>query len=130
MVSWSEEELRLRGYVQQPDGSYERTYIQIPRQMPQSKPSVQPEQKRHDETQKRDEKDSKRRDQFSIVVTSFRKRHMDPDNLCPKWYIDELVRAKIIPDDSSRYIKEIKKQVVKTKGEEYTTIKIIKWPSQ
>ena len=51
---------------------------------------------------------------------------MDPDNLCPKWYIDELTKAGIIPDDSSKYIQEFRKKVVKTKDEEYTLIRILK----
>lgn len=61
---------------------------------------------------------------FRIVVIAYRKRHLDPDNLCPKWYIDELVKQNIIPDDSSRYVQAIEKRVMKTTGPERTVIQV------
>lgn len=50
-------------------------------------------------------------------------RHTDPDNLLPKYYIDEIVKAGYIPDDSSKYIDSIEKRVVKIeKGEQTRTV--------
>lgn len=61
---------------------------------------------------------------FKIYVTSYTRFHTDPDNIFPKYFIDELVRAGILPDDSSRYISSIEKEViiVKEKNEERTKL--------
>ena len=135
MVTWSEDELRRRGYVETADGSYtkvgERNIFpcsrnQDSREVSQPEPSVLPEEKRSDEIKERAKRSSKGGDQFTIIVDSYRKRYMDPDNLCPKWYIDEIVKAGIIPDDSSRYVKEVKKRVHVVKDEEFTRITIVK----
>jgi len=62
---------------------------------------------------------------FEITVTSFSRFHCDPDNLCPKYFIDELVRAGLLEGDSSRHISWIKKQVVKVKNEEEERTEIV-----
>lgn len=49
---------------------------------------------------------------FQIFITSFRHRDFDPDNLYPKWYIDQIVKGGIIPDDSSKYVDFVGKRVV------------------
>lgn len=63
---------------------------------------------------------------YKINVISYRVRLCDPDNLVPKYYIDEMVRAGIIPDDSSKYIQSIEKKVIKVKKteEEKTVIEV------
>lgn len=67
-------------------------------------------------------------DMWGLIVTAYCRRHTDPDNLCPKWYIDELVRAGIILDDSSRHVAWIAKSVVKIgkAEEEKTVIEVVK----
>jgi len=62
---------------------------------------------------------------FEITVTSFSRFHSDPDNLFPKYFIDELVRASLLDGDSSRNISWIKKQVVKVKSEEEERTEIV-----
>lgn len=143
-LNWSDDELRLKGYIEGPDGVCRRPgtkhsnsgelscSIQIDRdkdsgEVSESKQSVFVQTKRGDGTKKRAKRVSAKGNQFTIIVDSYRRRHMDPDNLCPKWYIDEIVKAGIIPDDSSRYIREVKKRVHKVKDEEYTKVTIIKW---
>lgn len=65
---------------------------------------------------------------YKIIVIARKIRGVDPDNLCPKYFIDEIVKAGIIPDDSSKYVESIEKRVekVKTKEEEKTIIEIYK----
>lgn len=39
-----------------------------------------------------------------VSIVSYRKRLIDPDNLCPKHFIDSLRYLKIIEDDSAKHI--------------------------
>lgn len=41
---------------------------------------------------------------ISVCITSFRKRLLDPDNLCPKYFIDCLRYAGLIPNDRQQDI--------------------------
>ncbi len=60
---------------------------------------------------------------YRIVVIAKRKRAIDPDNIFPKWFIDELVRAGYIEDDSSSYVSEIVKRVERVaKGQSEETV--------
>lgn len=80
------------------------------------------------QAQKKETRQMGRMGMYTILITSYRKRDMDPDNLYPKNYIDQLVEAKIIPDDSSKHISEIIKRVRKVKSEkdERTVIEILR----
>lgn len=60
-----------------------------------------------------------------VSVTSFRTALCDPDNLCPKYFIDCLRYAQIIPNDTSRDIAlTVLQEKVATKAEERTEIEI------
>jgi Holliday junction resolvase RusA-like endonuclease len=62
---------------------------------------------------------------YSVRVTSYRSRLCDPDNLLPKYFIDALRYAGVLPDDRPEDIKEYsisQKKVSKT--EEKTLIEI------
>lgn len=60
-----------------------------------------------------------------LRVTSYRRRLLDVDNLCPKWFVDSLRYNGIIEDDSPKYIDlQIRQEKVKTKQEERTEIEI------
>ncbi len=65
---------------------------------------------------------------YRIVVTARRVRAIDPDNVFCKFAIDELVRAGVLPDDSSKFIEEITKKVekVKSSSDEATIIEVWK----
>jgi len=65
-----------------------------------------------------DEKDNEQgcRRSYRIVVTAKFRRHVDPDNCNPKWFVDRLREFGIIPDDSSKYVKEFVKRVVKVES--------------
>ena len=62
----------------------------------------------------------------SIRVNSVRSRLIDPDNLCPKYFIDALRYAGIIADDTAEKVEYTISQRKKAKlEEEHTTIEII-----
>lgn len=62
-----------------------------------------------------------------VRITSFRRRLLDPDNLCPKYFIDCLRYAEIIPDDRAEDIRlEVSQVKVKSKSDERTEIEIEK----
>ena len=63
---------------------------------------------------------------FHVRVVSFRRRLLDPDNLCPKYFIDCLRYAGLIPDDRAQDITlESRQEKVGSKAEERTEIEII-----
>ncbi len=48
-----------------------------------------------------------------IVLTHYRKRYLDVDNFCTKWFIDGFVKAGLLHDDSPKYVRKITHQQVK-----------------
>jgi len=61
----------------------------------------------------------------SVRVTSYRRRLLDPDNLCPKYFVDACRYAGFIRDDTAEEIEFTVGQVkVKAKEEERTEITI------
>lgn len=56
---------------------------------------------------------------YKIVITSYRRRAFDPDNIWGKPYIDEIVAAGVIPDDSSDYVELIAKRVIRVKDPQH-----------
>jgi len=66
---------------------------------------------------------------FRVRVTSFRRRLTDQDNLAPKFFIDCLRYAGVIPDDSPQAIDYTITQVkVRKKEEERTEIEVDEAP--
>lgn len=137
-IRWTEAEAREHGFRQDSDGEWyhpdrhsssgrisspRRSHH--PRAVSESKPNVHGAAPAAIKTAKRTEDESKDGD-YRIFVVAYRRRHVDPDNLCPKWYIDELVKANILPDDSSKYIESITKKVVVSRGQEETRIFVYK----
>lgn len=97
-----------------------------PRPLPKPESNIRNESKKKNDNKKETKRAS--RETYKIIVIARKIRGVDPDNLAPKYFIDEIVRAGIIPDDSSKYIESIEKRVekVKTKEEEKTIIEIYK----
>ena len=61
-----------------------------------------------------------------VRVTSYRRRTIDPDNLCPKYFIDCLRYAEIIKDDTAAHITlTVGQEKVASKSDERTEIEII-----
>lgn len=60
-----------------------------------------------------------------VRVISLRRRLIDPDNLCPKYFIDCLRYAQIIPNDRAQdIVLEVSQEKVKSKRDECTRIEI------
>lgn len=129
-LRFTEEEAKDLGFRKDSKGNWLPPKADIQRkdsrEMPKPESNVLHKIKGKNETKERGATESRISNRFRIVVTSFRRRHMDPDNLCPKHAIDVLVKRGIIPDDSSVYISAIEKKVIKIKNheEEYTEIEV------
>lgn len=66
---------------------------------------------------------------YVVRVTSFRVRLLDTDNLVPKWHVDALRYAGVLPSDApDRCEIETKQKKVSAKAEERTEILIEKLP--
>lgn len=60
-----------------------------------------------------------------VIVKSFRARLCDERNLCDKYFVDALVRAGILVDDSPEWAKiEVYQVKVDSKAEERTEIQV------
>jgi hypothetical protein len=60
-----------------------------------------------------------------VCVISYRRRLTDPDNLCPKYFVDCLRDSKLIRDDSAEQIDlSVSQEKVKRKEDEGTLISI------
>ncbi len=59
---------------------------------------------------------------FRIKCISYRKRLADTDGISYKAAIDGLVKASILPDDSTKYVKEITFSQIKAKEEKTVLI--------
>jgi hypothetical protein len=68
------------------------------------------------------ERDSRR---FLVVVTSFRRRLLDEDNLCEKFHVDCCRYAGLLPGDAPGQAKiQVEQQKVKCREDERTEIEI------
>lgn len=90
-------------------------------------PSAEPEPPVQNESmaaQSGKAKDAKR---VSVSVTSFRCRLVDPDNLCPKYFVDCLRYAGLIQDDRAQDIElTVRQEKVAAKAAERTEIELIR----
>ena len=66
---------------------------------------------------------------WRIRITNFRVADFDSDNIYAKWYVDELSKRGVIPDDSSKYVDCTSKWVVPvtTKEEERTLVEVYEY---
>lgn len=65
-------------------------------------------------------------DRIHVRIISFRRKLCDPDNLCPKYFIDCLRYSEIIANDRPEDITlEVSQEKVKNKADERTEIEII-----
>lgn len=60
-----------------------------------------------------------------VSITSYRRRLLDPDNLCGKWFVDALRHLHVIEDDTAEDIEFSIKQIkVSEKDQERTVIEV------
>src|SRR5678815_1708112 len=70
------------------------------------------------------------RKHFLVVVTSYRRRLLDEDNLCEKYHVDCCRYAGLLPsDDPSQTQIQVRQQKVGSKEREYVRIEIHKQES-
>ncbi len=107
MPSWTEAELR----------AYETRRLS-------SRP--QPERPVQDEPVAETKGEAEHTARIRVSIRSFRTRLLDPDNLCPKYFLDCVRYAGFIKDDSDKYITlEVSQVKVKNKSDERTEIEVI-----
>lgn len=69
--------------------------------------------------------EAKNTNRIRVRITGFRRRLLDPDNLCPKYFIDCLRYAELIPNDRAEDISlEVKQVKILRKDSECTVIEI------
>jgi len=68
------------------------------------------------------EKASRLDTRVNITVISYRKRKHDPDGISVKAVLDGIIRAGILPDDSTKEIRKVTFESILTKDEETTEI--------
>jgi hypothetical protein len=87
--------------------------------------SPEPQQAVRDEPLAADARKESHPGRVSVRVVSYRRRLIDPDNLCPKFHIDACRYAGFIKDDSAKEIEySIRQEQVPTKDLERTEITI------
>lgn len=59
-----------------------------------------------------------------VRIVSYRKRLVDPDNLCPKYFVDCLRYAGLLKDDSARHVALTVEQIKVKAGGERTEIEL------
>ena len=125
-IRLTEEEAKALGYVKDSKGNWttsvQRSYSrEVPK--PESSSRIEGESKVA-AAKEHDRSSSKR---YRIEVTARCRKRTDPDNLCPKWFIDRLVVFGIIPDDSCEVVEEVVKRIVKVENWEPETTTIEVW---
>lgn len=117
--------LRLNGFANIPPAPVKPAPLPTDRHAPTPKPkrSARPRSLAAGQAQEGDTR-------FRIVrVKSFRMRLLDSDNLVPKWHIDALRYAGILPSDApDRARIETSQEKVRNKSEERTEIEIVITP--
>lgn len=114
VVRITEEEAKALGFVKDGKGNWKAgVQRKNSSKVPKLESNSSYEQKRSDEIQRKDARCSiEGHFRCRIVVTAYYRRHVDPDNICPKYFIDKLKGFGIIPDDSSKYVESFEKRVV------------------
>ncbi len=120
MGHWTEDEAKAYGLIKDRDGNWHQPQkpsnsVRNPSPMPEPQPPVRRQRKEPDKDE------AVGAGMYEIRVVSYRHRHADPDNLCAKVWIDLLVEMGVLPDDSSRFVERVIKQVVVRKNEPETT---------
>jgi hypothetical protein len=87
-------------------------------------PSSEPQRFVHHEPVAKEEGKGADPVRCKVVIVSFRKRLIDPDNLCPKYFIDALRYCGIIKDDTAKHV-VIEVTQVKVKDDPRTEITVI-----
>lgn len=134
-MRWTEEEAKAHGFRKNKRGDWELPNAQPIRQTRVQShdtgkvPELEQDAFRNEEGEVRTYRANAGRgyQSYRIVVTAHCRRHTDPDNLCPKYFIDRLKEFGIIPDDSSEFVGEFVKRVKKVEDWEPEITEIEVW---
>lgn len=100
-MNFSREQLEALGYVEITPGIWHK---QNEIHSLDTARSAKPEPAVRNESVAKAAREKSHPARFLISVESRRRRLVDPDNLCPKYFIDCLRYAELIPDDSARFV--------------------------
>jgi len=115
-------ELRALGYRVGPDGIAIKIYED---QNHSLSPGPEPECPVGDDPLAEAQGEAENPRRISVCITSYRRRLIDPDNLCGKYHLDLCRYAGLIRDDSAKEIDfRITQEKVRTKEEEKTVIEL------
>jgi hypothetical protein len=90
-------------------------------------PGAQPERLVQDDSLGEAQGETVDQARFRVSIVSYRQRLIDPDNLCPKFFVDLLRYSSVIPGDAARDIEfKITQQKVILKDCERTEIEVTK----
>jgi hypothetical protein len=109
------EQLRKAGYVER-NGEWHKARG--------AAPSAEPEPVVRDEPVAAAPREARHPGRVRVCVVSFRARLCDPDNLCPKYFIDCLRYAGLIADDTPECVTLEVRQVRCPRAEQRTEILI------
>lgn len=113
-MRFTEEEAKAFGLVQDKDGNWNyppKVNSSVRDSGEVSKPKRAP--RRREPRKETDSPSETSSGGYEISVVSYRHRDTDPDNLCPKGYVDVLVEEGWIPADTARVVSEgVRKKVV------------------
>ncbi len=127
MGHWTEDEARAFGLVKDKNGNWHQTSKNAAsRPSVDTSPLPQPQHpvRRVEATAPQE---GATEGAYEICVVSYRRRAADPDNICPKVWIDLLVEQGWLPDDSSRFVQRVTKEVVLIRESEIETTEIEIW---
>lgn len=86
---------------------------------------AKPQQVVRDEPVAEEKREAPNANRIRVRIEGFRRRLLDPDNLCPKYFVDCLRYCGFISDDRDQDITlEVSQTKVKTKAEERTEITV------
>lgn len=97
-----EDDLKLKGFVKRPDGEWEKA--KQTNEDHRSASSPKPQQVVRDESVGASTRTKSNPRRCRVSVVSFRKRLIDPDNLCAKFFIDGLRYCGAIADDTAKHV--------------------------
>jgi hypothetical protein len=125
---FSLEDLRNRGFVEGPDGTWGKgdtcvpsEYSRPPSKVLESNPGNAA--KRKDRSKSGGEGDDYEGDRFQLIIVSHRTRFIDASNACVKYVEDCIVKKGLMPDDGPKFCPAPRFIQVKCRtGEERTDV--------
>lgn len=135
-IRLTEEEAKELGFVKDPKGNWQspqRASLAVRNSRPpanveraEAREVARPPARPEKVERRRRKGFSKFNPNFVIHIRVYTFYELDPDGIYPKWIIDKFVDEGILPGDSCRHVREIRKsaEMVESTAEERTVITI------